>query len=110
MDAAKKGIGKARGKYFRPELFYARVYALRLVNQKFYFQHIISYELSPFHSSLFEKKNVLRRIKLMSNMMKTLKIESNARYYPGRSICCWLCCIFPFLQAKRETVTKFVYR
>ena len=54
------------GNILDPELFYARVYALRLVNQEFYFQQIISYELSPFPSSLFEKKkNVLRRIKLM---------------------------------------------
>ena len=46
------------GNILDPELFYARVYALRLVNQEFYFQQIISYELSPFPSSLFEKKKM----------------------------------------------------
>lgn len=43
MDAAKKGIGKAEEKDFRPRVFHTRVLALRLVNQEFYFKQILSF-------------------------------------------------------------------
>lgn len=53
---------------------------MKLVNQDFDFEQMASYKLTPFLSSLFDKENVLRTARLESNLMKALKVESNARF------------------------------
>lgn len=49
------------------------------MNSDFDFKQILSYKLAPFPPSLFEKENVLRTVKLSSNLIKTLKVESNEK-------------------------------
>ena len=53
---------------------------MKLVNQDFDFEQMASYKLTPFLSPLFDKENVLRTARLESNLMKALKVESNARF------------------------------
>ena len=67
------------GEILDPELAYTRALALQLVNSDFDFKQILSYKLAPFPPSLFEKENVLRTVKLSSNLIKTLKVESNEK-------------------------------
>lgn len=47
------------------------------------FEQILPDELALFPPSSFDKENVLRTAKLKSNLMKTLKVGSNARLSPS---------------------------
>lgn len=76
----KRCIEARRKKNLYSEFVYVRALTLRLVNQNFDFEQIIFYKLASFHPSLFDGENGLRTAKLESNLMKTLKVEPNARF------------------------------
>ena len=77
FDATQKGI-EAGEKILDSKLVCAKALALSSVNPDLNFEQIFFYEVSPFPPSFFDKENVLRTAKLKSNLMKTLKAESNA--------------------------------
>ena len=78
MDANKKSI-EAGGGYFESRACLCQGSCIEVGELSFDFKQILFYELAPLPPSLFNKENVLRAVKHKSNLMKTLKVEFNAR-------------------------------
>ena len=63
---------------FDPEVVYARALALRCIDSDFDFESILSYELAPFPTSMFEEEGLRGTCRQKSKLMNSLKVEASA--------------------------------
>ena len=74
-----QGVGAGDKKSLDPEVVYARALALRCIDADFDFEAILSHELAPFPTSMFEEEGILRTCRQKSKLMNCLKVEASER-------------------------------
>ena len=60
LNVSRKGLKAGEKNILDPEVVYAQARALRCIDSDFDFESILSYELAPFPTSMFEEEGLLR--------------------------------------------------
>ena len=81
LNVSRKGVKAGEKKILDPEVVYARALALRCIDSDFHFdfESILSHELAPFPTSMFEEEGLLRICRQKSKLMNSLKVAASAR-------------------------------